>query len=92
MCLGCILLASSPKVIFFTGRTVLTVVPEDQELKHGGELIWRCEATSDESTPVTIDWEHDGYPIVYEPGRIEKMDDNALKLITYAGIAHRILL
>ena len=77
-------------MIFFTGRTVLTKKPRNQELRHGRELIWPCEATSDDSMPATIDWEHDGYPIVYEPGRIEKMDDNSLKLIT--GIVHRIFL
>ena len=77
-------------MIFFTGRTILTVMPEDQELKHGCELIWPCDAISDVSTPVSIKWEFDEYPIIYEPGRIEKMEDNSLKLIT--GIMHRIFL
>ena len=57
-------------------------MPEDQELEYGSEVIWPCQATSDDSTPVTIKWERDDYPISYEPGRIEQMEDNSLKLIT----------
>ena len=63
-------------------RTILTVVPQNQELEYGNEVIWPCTATSDDSTPIIIEWEQDGFPIVYELGRIEKIKDNSLKLIT----------
>ena len=57
-------------------------MPQNQELEYGFEVLWPCAAISDDSTPVTILWEYEGYPIQYEPGHIEKTEDNSLKLIT----------
>ena len=67
---------------FVTERTELTVKPQNQVLEYGSEVIWECAATSDASTPVTIDWEYESNPVIYEPGRIEKTENNSLKLIT----------
>ena len=52
--------------------TVITKPPQDKTLAWPNKVQFECQATSDDSTPVTIYWEKDDRPIQYQPGRIGK--------------------
>ena len=60
---------------------MLTVTPKNQELDllSDEDILLECQATSDDSTPITYQWERDGRLVKPEEGRIEILDDNTLR-------------
>ena len=52
------------------------------ELVPTEDVLFRCAATSDDATPVTIAWQHNDKDVHEEEGRIEILEDNTLRLIT----------
>jgi hypothetical protein len=62
--------------------TVITTGPKDITMEWNEPITFQCEAMSDDATKVYFDWERDDVPIIYQPGRIEKLADNSLYIIT----------
>ena len=60
----------------------MTVKPENVQLEYKKEVMFKCHAESDDSTPITYKWERDDKDLFPEPGRIEILEDHTLKLIT----------
>ena len=52
------------------------------ELDFYKDVMFTCEAGSDDSTVVTYEWLWNGSPVEYEPGRVQQDDDGSLRLIT----------
>ena len=52
-------------IFLSTERTEIVVAPEDIVLVYGKKVIMRCEAKSDDSTPVLIRWLKDDVEIHY---------------------------
>jgi len=54
----------------FTEPTEIVTPPEDVELEYGKNVVFKCEAKSDDSTPVSIRWLKDNVQIQYIEHRI----------------------
>ena len=50
----------------FTEHTKITDEPEDYEVAAGNTATFRCNAVSDPSLPLTIEWLNDGQQIDFE--------------------------
>ena len=59
-------------VCWFAGPTEIVERPLSVELSVGVESVLRCSATTDDSTLLSITWEHDGVPVPVENSFVEE--------------------
>ena len=72
-------------IFLSTERTEIVVAPEDIVLVYGKKVIMRCEAKSDDSTPVLIRWLKDDVEIHYIEHQISvNSTDHSLHIRTEA--------
>ncbi|CAH1774835.1 unnamed protein product [Owenia fusiformis] len=62
--------------------TVFVLQPTNVQLDPETDVIFKCQAKTDPSLRITIDWLRDGELIVYKQDQIFKNDENSLVIMT----------
>ena len=65
----------------FSDGINITLTPTSVQYIQPKPVLLNCMVESDESLPVTVSWEHDGRPLVYDSDYVKIQSNNSL-LIT----------
>jgi hypothetical protein len=61
--------------------TKIVIHPEYSPAELDVYVLLNCEATSDDSTPITIEWEYNDEPFKYESNHREKLNNGSLLIL-----------